>query len=509
MRAAISIPMFLLFIAPGLLHAQAPTVREAVASITETDFYNKVEIIAHDSMMGRYTPSPGLDMTARWVAHEFRRLGLKPGGDDGTYIQEYVIQEVGVDNQGSVFALSGGGSLAFGTDVLMGFGTPGGEELNGEITVLKGGGLPKGGPQDAIRGRHLVVLPPEARGRRAQMRLLSGVLGQQPLSIILVSGADDGEWQELLDGQRPSTRTPWQEERPSRFPTILTVRHGSLASLLESRGAELPAMPEDPEAPGTLTPIPDLELRVQVRSRTLSELRAPNTVGILEGSDPILKNEYLVYSGHMDHIGVRTPNAQGDSIANGADDDASGTVAVVELAEAFAMMRPAPKRSIIFLAVSGEERGLWGSAYFAAAPPVPVEDMVANINADMIARNWSDTIVVIGKEHSELGALVDRVAAEHPELNMAPIDDIWPEENFYGRSDHFNFARKGVPVLFFFNGPHEDYHQVTDEVERIDAEKAARITRLMFYLGLEVASDPQRPKWDPESYTAIVQGGGR
>ncbi|MGM0669094.1 MAG: M28 family peptidase [Gemmatimonadota bacterium] len=496
---------------PGVPQAPAPGVQEAVASITEADFYNKVEIIAHDSMLGRYTPSPGLDMTARWVAGEFRRLGLKPGGDDGTYIQEYVIEEVGTDNEGSSFTVSGVGSLEFGEDVVVGFSAPSGEELTGGVTILSGGDLPPGAPLEAIRGRHVLVLPPEgpeAQGRRAQMRLLGGVLAQNPLSIILASSMGDAEWDELLQAQRPATRTPWQEQGPARFPTVLTVRRGSLERLLGPHGITLPSPTGEPEGPGVLTPLSGLELAIQARSRVVSRLRAPNTVGILEGSDPALKGEYLVYSGHMDHIGVRAPDASGDSIANGADDDASGTVAVVELAEAFAMMDPAPKRSIIFLAVSGEERGLWGSSYFSAFPPVPVEDMVANLNADMISRNWSDTIVVIGKEHSELGEMVEEVAARHPELGMAPIDDIWPEENFYGRSDHFNFARKGVPVLFFFNGPHEDYHRVTDEVERIDAEKAARITRLMFYLGLEVANLPDRPKWDPRSYADIVQSGG-
>jgi len=134
--------------------------------------------------------------------------------------------------------------------------------------------------------------------------------------------------------------------------------------------------------------------------------------------------------------------------------------------------------------------------------------MVADLNADMISRNWTDSIVVIGKEHSDLGETLAKVAGAHPELDMVPMDDIWPEENFYGRSDHFNFARKGVPILFFFNGPHEDYHRVTDELDRIDAGKAARITRLMFYLGLEVANAPDRPQWDPQHYADIVAGGG-
>ena len=167
-------------------------------------------------------------------------------------------------------------------------------------------------------------------------------------------------------------------------------------------------------------------------------------------------------------------------------------------------MTPRPKRSIIFLNVSGEEKGLWGSEYFTTHPAVPITSIVADLNMDMIGRNWRDTIVAIGKEHSDLGATLNRVAASHPELNMQPIDDIWPEQDFYRRSDHFNFARKGVPILFFFNGTHEDYHQVGDSPDKIDTEKEARVAQLVFYLGLEVANASQRPKWNPDSYRAIV-----
>ena len=193
-----------------------------------------------------------------------------------------------------------------------------------------------------------------------------------------------------------------------------------------------------------------------------------------------------------------------DSINNGADDDASGTTGVVELAEAFSRPGGRPKRSIIFLTVSGEEKGLWGSRYFSEHPVVPMDRIVADINIDMIGRNWRDTIVAIGKEHSSLGATLEAVNREHPELRMTAIDDRWPEERFYFRSDHYNFARKGVPILFFFNGVHPDYHQVTDSPDKIDSEKEARILRLIYYLGRAVGDAPARPTWNPESYRTIV-----
>jgi Zn-dependent M28 family amino/carboxypeptidase len=218
----------------------------------------------------------------------------------------------------------------------------------------------------------------------------------------------------------------------------------------------------------------------------------------------VLSGEYVAFSAHMDHVGVGAPDASGDSIFNGADDDASGTVAVVEVAEAMAALTTRPRRSMVFLLVSGEEHGLWGSEYFAANATIPMERVVADLNADMVGRNWSDTIVAIGKEHSDLGATLERVNAAHPELGMTAIDDLWPDERFYFRSDHYNFARKGVPILFFFNGVHPDYHRPSDSPDKIDAEKESRILRLLYFLGREVGDADARPTWNPESYQSIV-----
>jgi Zn-dependent M28 family amino/carboxypeptidase len=204
----------------------------------------------------------------------------------------------------------------------------------------------------------------------------------------------------------------------------------------------------------------------------------------------------------MDHIGV-TPSRT-DSINNGADDNASGTAGVIELAEAFSSPGARPKRSVLLMTVSGEEKGLWGSQYFSEHPTVPLEQIVADINLDMLGRNWADTIVAIGKEHSDLGATLERVNAAHPELRMVAIDDRWPEERFFFRSDHYNFARKGIPVLFFFNGVHQDYHRVTDSPDKIRSEKESRILKLLYYLGLEIGNAPERPAWDPDSRRLIV-----
>ena len=337
-RVTLQVSLIAVVIAPQAACSQRAPSR-GDGAITEALIRGHVNVIAHDSMLGRNTPSRGLDLTASYVAAQFRRLGLKPGGDSGTFIQRSQL----------------------------------------------GKAVPSG---------------PTPAG-----------LGYDPTS-------------------------------------------------------------------------------------------APNAVGILTGTDPALRDEYVVVSAHMDHVGVNSAHPK-DSIWNGADDDASGTAGVLALAEAFATAPPT--RSISCLTGSGEEHGLWGSDWFTAHPPVPIGKIVANLNLDMIGRNWKDSIVVIGQEHSDLGATLMKVTSAHPELGITPMRDPWPQENFFGRSDHYNFAKRGVPALFFFNGTHEDYHQPSDSPDKIDAEKESRIVKLIYHIGATVANAPARPKWNPESYRKIVR----
>ncbi len=495
---------------PGILSCQRGVpLEEAVAVINEADFYHRVEIIAHDSMMGRDSPSPGLDMTAAWVADEFRRSGLRPGGDDGTFIQSYHMRQFTADFDGSQARVVGGDALEFGAD--LSFMRPAGAgQVTAEVVVLAGDFLgARDFPADELQGKHVILVPPPeaVMAPRGRVRFPTGIMGAQPASVILVDRSSDEEWDAAVERAREQTLTrgPWDDG--SGFP-MLNARESSLAPLIASHGVQLAMLATGSEGRLEVQEVPGLELTLTAAVREVGGFDLPNTVGILEGSDPVLKDEYVLFTAHMDHVGTGRPNEAGDSIYNGADDNASGTVAVVELARAFGMLGERPKRSFIFVTVSGEERGLWGSRFFAENPPVPLEQVVAGLNADMISRNSPDSVVVIGKEHSDLGDTMNRVNDAHPELRMTAADDIWPEQNFFRRSDHFNFARRGVPVLFFFTGIHEDYHRPTDTVDRIDADKAARITQLMFYLGVEVANAPDRPRWNPESYAEIVDMGG-
>jgi Zn-dependent M28 family amino/carboxypeptidase len=292
--------------------------------------------------------------------------------------------------------------------------------------------------------------------------------------------------------------------------SIYLVRDSSAMGVLRAAGEDLAALLAPGAVPGVRA-LSGFTATVDVRRRVVSDASAPNVIGVLEGSDPQLKIEYVFFTGHMDHIGVPSSGegctaVGGDSICNGADDDGSGTIGVVELAQAFSRLEPRPRRSLVFMTVSGEERGLWGSGYYVNHPTVPLAATAADLNTDMIGRNPADGVIGIGKEHSSLGPLVDSVAARHPELKIRVINDTMPQERLFFRSDHFNFARKGVPILFFTTGLHPDYHRPSDSVEKIAADQEARILRVVFYLGLDVANATARPEWNPQSRRQIVEG---
>jgi Zn-dependent M28 family amino/carboxypeptidase len=237
-----------------------------------------------------------------------------------------------------------------------------------------------------------------------------------------------------------------------------------------------------------------------------------NVVGLIEGADPVLKSEYVAIGAHYDHVGVR-PNAEGDKIFNGADDDGSGTVAVLAIAEALAKSHERPKRSIIFVWHAGEEKGLWGSEFFADNPPVPVDKIITQLNIDMIGRSKKEgdakrenqnltgpnEVYVIGSKlmSTDLGNLSEEVNNKYLKLEFnykydAPND---PERFFY-RSDHYNYAKKGIPIIFYFTGVHEDYHRPSDHADKIDYEKMEKITRTIFATMWKLANAPARPRVD-------------
>jgi len=489
------------------LFAQTSSPLPAAANtITPADVARRIGIIADDSMMGRDTPSPGLEMTAAYVADQFKRFGLKPGGENGTWFQRYRISRRKVDTAASSVGFTVQGKrteVKLDRDARLAFGGGGDKDVEAPA-VLMGGTLNSTEAKGAdIKGKAVVVVLDYGKPLLPEVQqTIVSLYEAGAAGVVILSNRDSATFAQRVAAQTRQISLG-VEGLGSQVP-VVEVHERALSAVIAALGFK----PDEIRGAQNMKvqPLPNLRVAFHIKNEILDSSSAPNTIGILEGSDPELRKEYVVFSAHMDHIGIS--HGQADSINNGADDDGSGTTGVMELAEAFSQKGVRPKRSMIFLTVSGEEKGLYGSAYFTEHPTVPLTDIVADLNIDMIGRNWKDTIVAIGKEHSDLGATLQKVNAAHPELGMAAIDDRWPEENFYSRSDHFNFARKGVPILFFFNGVHKDYHQPSDSPDKIDAEKESRILKLLFYLGQEVGNAPQRPKWNPDSYKKIVEMAG-
>jgi Zn-dependent M28 family amino/carboxypeptidase len=251
-------------------------------------------------------------------------------------------------------------------------------------------------------------------------------------------------------------------------------------------------------------------------------IHTQNVIGILEGSDPVLKNEYVAIGAHYDHVGMNPLSPNEDKIWNGADDDGSGTVSVLNIAEAFAKGAQKPRRSILFIWHAGEEKGLWGSEYFTDNPTVPIDKIITELNIDMIGRfqNPGDENHPVNKEmpkpneiftignsmmSTELGQIADEVNSSFLKINYNPkyADPNDPNRYFY-RSDHFNYARKGIPIIFFMDGTHVDYHQPSDSVEKINFTEMEKVARTIMATGWTLANRDKRPTVDKPLPASVV-----
>jgi hypothetical protein len=499
---------FLLLTAPALsAQLTQEGVNRADATITPADVAQHIDVIAHDSMRGRLTPSPELNQVAGYIAGQFAEMGLRPLGDAETFIQEYAIRMTRLQSDRVTVRL-GERALSVDGELRLAFANDLPENIVGDV-VLAHGSPAAGMPETSFRGKIVLFVLPSPSGALTPelFQNMPAIATQGPAAVLIISDRDASAFADsraTFDLEIP--QTTWSSEGLFGFP-VMETRRDLLRDVLAEQGVDLDAAFAESDQALTATPLPDLEVELRFPRTVLSTESAPNVVGLWEGSDPELRDEYVIVSAHMDHIGAG-PAMDGDSINNGADDDASGTAAILEMAEAFVDLGQAPRRSIIFLAVSGEEQGLWGSDYFTTHSPVDLTNVVANLNLDMIGRNSPDTIVAIGQEHSNLGETLGDVVGRHPEFGLSAIADPWPEEQIFFRSDHFNFAKRGIPILFLTSGTHDDYHQVTDELENLDTDKVSRVARMMFHMAMAVAQISERPEWNQESYKAIVAGGG-
>jgi hypothetical protein len=479
---------------PGPTPAPAVDASAAIAAasvITPESIGREVHAIAHDSAMGRATPSPELEKVAEYLAHRFGQLGLEPAGDDGTFIQRWDWERTTLNREGTRVAVAGqqGPIPAYQADYFL---VPALQPAVDAPLYFAG------------TAGEVVALPAESRGRILVFDLPGTELDeqwQQRLSAALMPAAGAAGVLFVLDADFPrdmlAQLASMTASQRGPFP-LIGMAADAAAGLVAAAGGDLATARA--AGPGLLGDMP-LEVRVE----QAAELhQPPNVVALRRGSDPTLRDTYVLVTAHFDHMGVGPADETGDSIFNGADDNGSGTSALLEVASAFMALADAPARSVVFLAVSGEEHGLLGSQAFAENPTIPLQRVVANINMDMVGRTAPDTVIAIGQEYSTLEDYLNRVA-DRPGLGLTIIEDPEPEKMFFFRSDQLSFIQRGIPAVFFTTGDHEDYHRQSDRPERINTEKLARVARLAFHLAHEIASDPVAPEWTEAGWNEVQQ----
>jgi len=491
--------------------ANSPTV------ITADELRRDLFVFASDSFGGRLTGTPYAEKAARFLTTRLRALGVEPAGDSG-YLQRVPLKrntmaasELSVTN-GSTWKLTLGSDLL----LLSSFGPGQLPRLTADAElVFAGYGIQDSTVRRAdftgvdMAGKTVVInsgVPPDADSvMRAKygsiqtvfMRIGAAMQRKPAAIIVLVHDSTYTVAQpqfarpqfELLGNEQAAAQSP-----PRALPMVALAR---LAN-------DSPFLPRDWATNDRSRAMPGTRFVARVSERADTVL-THNVVGIVRGSDPARRNTYVAYGAHYDHIGIGEPAGPNrDSVNNGADDDGSGSVALLAIARAWAQ-GPKPPRSALFVWHIGEELGLFGSAWFTEHPTVPIDSIVAQVNADMIGRNHPDSLYVVGPgaapngQSRGLGAVLDSVNAHEPKpfvINREWDTTTHPERIYY-RSDHYNYAAKGIPIVFLTTGLHPQYHQVTDEPTLIDYAKLSRIGALMYDVGIELAKRPVRPKTMP------------
>ncbi len=492
-----------------------------VETVARDRLERHLRVIASDDLQGRESLSPGFREAARYVAAVLREAGLVPLGDTEGYLQRVVIRRTRIESSRATVRIAGR-TFRHGADVIA--STPG--AARGRVVYVGHGWRIPSRDIDPyagldVRGALLLVLPVTPPGVTfdqlaalgesagwfdpdANARLL-GAAG-----VLRVGAAGEVErWLRAAESSPPADRLDVDSLEAN--PPIPDVTLGDRALDLLMRG-ERESGPSlrlrlDTRDPGPSFPLEHAEaVHVDVAASVERETTY-NVVGAVEGSDPSLRHEFVALGAHLDHIGLRS-GGTGDVINNGADDNGSGVAALLEIARASATGSP-PPRSLLFVWHTGEEAGGWGARYFIANPPVPLEHIVAYLNLDMVGRSREpggratltgpDELYVVGPKRvsRDLGATIEAVNASYLGLTLNQrYDEPGDPERMYERSDHYHYARKGIPVAFFFSGLHDDYHRPSDEADLIDYEKLEKVTRTVLAVAWRLASDPGRPGFD-------------
>ncbi|WP_276504794.1 M28 family peptidase [Terrimonas pollutisoli] len=475
------------------------------ATISAEDMKKHLYIIAGPEMEGRDTPSPGLEKAANYIESHFKSLGLLPGNKD-SYRQLYPLYKDSVTSttlkvNGEAFELNNDfqpntminhtAEMPFSEVAFAGYGI-----VDGDIDSYK---------DLDVKGKLVMILDgspagykPSVSGFNSPANVFSKIGKAQEKGASAVLIVYGNYPRKTFNGLSSYSLHGYKE---GFLPLTFTISEGIAEKILGSEGKGiLEKMKTTPLASKIVKANVDLGY-----FKTTSTVYASNVLGLIEGTDK--KDEYVLITSHYDHVGKRSDG----TIYYGADDDGSGTTGILELAEAFAKAKAAgkgPRRSVLFMTVSGEEKGLWGSEYYANHPVYPLEKTTVDLNIDMIGRIGEDYlkdkdsvnyVYIIGddKLSTDLTPITEAVNSKYSKMKLdRKYNDPNDKNRFYYRSDHYNFAEKGVPVIFYFNGVHADYHRPTDTPDKINYKLMAKRGQLVFYTAWEMANRNEMLKRD-------------
>ncbi|SFH30712.1 M28 family peptidase [Pedobacter insulae] len=500
-------------------------------TITKERGYDHLSILASDEYEGRETGKKGAWMAAEYIKKQFQSFGLKGPVKDGAdpYFQKIGYASLSLSK--SVLAVNGqtkeslkdyyitpntvsakGFDVKANSILFAGYGLSKdsfneyeGQNVEGKVVMIFATGDPTApAPAAPTTGRRA---PSGAGSTQVKLKYL---LDNKAAGVLIINPMVDNispQMKAALANGNPFLKT---QERlkgmanASVLPTVVigTATANQILAAANTNIEEVKKKITETMKPNTVS------INIPVAFAAASketDVRAENVLGFLEGSDPKLKNEVLVITSHYDHIGlVNNPEAT-DKVNNGADDDGSGTTGVLMLAEAFMKAKKAgkgPKRSILFMTVVGEEKGLLGSEWYAEHPIFPIANTITNLNIDMIGRGDDDRpgnndfVYIIGSNmlSDDLDRIGKKANADYVNITLDEKYNNRTDPNrFYYRSDHYNFAKFGIPVIFYFNGVHKDYHQPGDEVDKIDFPMLAKRAQLVYFTAWELANGANRP----------------
>lgn len=488
-------------------------------SITGADIAAHLNFLASDELEGRETATRGQKIAARYLAAQFQKMGLKPGGEKGSWYQNYELIQVQINEvsisfngkeqykMGKDFAFFNKAAMAESFDADLAFAGYGieadaynnlqGLDLVGKAVLVLSG--------EPMKGEKPLLSDSEEASEWADMRTKLKALKEAGARAVLFVLEDDNF--------KRFSGSPWMRHMMKGKSLNLAYREsGSLPNMMipDRLANELIKKSKRTmkDFRRTLNGSPKVQ-KVDFKKNRFwltsdaqkDTVIAENVLGMIEGTSK--KNEVVVLTAHYDHLGVKD-----GKIYNGADDDGTGTASILEIAEAFAEAAKQgvrPRRSILFMPVSGEEKGLLGSRYYTDHPVYPLKKTVCNLNIDMIGRldkaheGNSNYVYIIGSDKlsTDLHRANERANERVTQLELDYTYNAPDDPNrFYYRSDHYNFAKHDIPVIFYFTGVHEDYHKHTDTVDKVDMEKTAKIARLVFGTAWEVANAKQRLRVD-------------